>query len=108
MGGFAVEMWFPNTLVNDLKRGVWEELTNVIGDDLMIHLLCESSLFVKYEQGNYLQMTGLPISSKSFLFKRKRIEDGEFSKKKRRTLQPSMPNHRISPVAKSYEIDCPL
>ena len=55
-------MWFPNTLVNDLK-GMWPELTKIVGDELMIFLLCESSLFVKLDQGNYLQVTGFPVTA---------------------------------------------
>lgn len=68
-----IEMWFPNTLVNDLKRGYWLDLTKLIGDQMMIHLLCDYSIFIKYKQGNYLQVTGSPITGIST--KRKRTDE---------------------------------
>lgn len=119
-------MWFPNTLVNDIKRGMWPELTKRIGDDLMIFLLCESSIFVPLEQGNYLQMTGIPITSKPpplvpyiQITKRKRdysSTDKDEDRRKRcrtadgiihSTVGKTLPSQK--PMAqKAGEADCPL
>ena len=113
MGGVqGIEMWYPNTIVNDVKKGMWADLTKVIGDDMMFHLLCESSLFVKHDQGNYVQMTGFPISSihPTDPKKRKRIGEEKIIQKKRRTLQDPKPGDRFNESAtlNAREIDCPL
>ncbi|KAI9921552.1 hypothetical protein PsorP6_000360 [Peronosclerospora sorghi] len=52
-------MWYhPNTLVATLKGPVWESLHELMGDDLMIHLLLNYSIFVQLKDANdsYMQV----------------------------------------------------
>ena len=54
---------FPNTMVTYVKSGVWKELHNCIGSDLMMYLLRNMSVFVKANSSCYFQVSGEPIEA---------------------------------------------
>ncbi|GLB40371.1 putative telomerase reverse transcriptase [Lyophyllum shimeji] len=52
---------FVNTIVTALQSPEWDVLLQRIGVDAMLHLLCETSIFVSLPNGCLCQMTGEPI-----------------------------------------------
>eukprot|EP00127_Corallochytrium_limacisporum_P004750 Clim_evm104s172 gene=Clim_evmTU104s172 len=52
---------FPNTVVNELKRGPWAILHLRIGDEIMHYVLSNFSIFVPLHKNSYLQITGCPL-----------------------------------------------
>ncbi|KAJ0406604.1 hypothetical protein ATCC90586_003115 [Pythium insidiosum] len=54
----GVMCYFPNMLVATLQRPVWDALHRCIGDDLLLHLLLNFSLFVRVEAASptYMQV----------------------------------------------------
>eukprot|EP00742_Colponemidia_sp_Colp-10_P011654 GILJ01012977.1.p1 GENE.GILJ01012977.1~~GILJ01012977.1.p1 ORF type:complete len:446 (+),score=73.73 GILJ01012977.1:163-1338(+) len=57
-----VESFFPNTTVNLLKNESWETLLSRIGDDMMLSILCQSTILLSLPRQCYLQVAG-PILS---------------------------------------------
>ncbi|KAG7377602.1 hypothetical protein PHYPSEUDO_011397 [Phytophthora pseudosyringae] len=56
----GVMCYYPNTLVAALKKPLWESLHQLMGDDLMTHLLLNSTIFVQLKKApdSYMQLTG--------------------------------------------------
>ncbi|KAG1689831.1 hypothetical protein DVH05_001864 [Phytophthora capsici] len=56
----AVICYYPNTLVATLKNPCWGSLHELMGDDLMTHLLLNYTVVVqlKGDPGSYMQLTG--------------------------------------------------
>ncbi|KAL3667294.1 hypothetical protein V7S43_007525 [Phytophthora oleae] len=56
----AVICYYPNTLVAALKKPRWGSLHNLMGDDLMTHLLLNYTVVVqlKEDSGSFMQLTG--------------------------------------------------
>ncbi|KAL7279239.1 hypothetical protein ACG7TL_007079 [Trametes sanguinea] len=53
--------YFVNTIVTALQGQDWELLLNRIGEEAMLHLLTETSVFVSLPNGCFCQLTGDPI-----------------------------------------------
>ncbi|EEY53480.1 uncharacterized protein PITG_07137 [Phytophthora infestans T30-4] len=56
----GIMCYYPNTLVAALKKPLWEHLHELMGDDLMTHLLLHYTIFVQLKENpdSYLQLTG--------------------------------------------------
>ena len=54
----GVECYYPNTLVNWVKRPEWELLLAKIGDELMIHLLLDRVLLYESHGFCFVQLSG--------------------------------------------------
>ncbi|KAG7390946.1 hypothetical protein PHYBOEH_006816 [Phytophthora boehmeriae] len=56
----GIMCYYPNTLVSTLKKPLWESLHQLMGDDLMTHLLLNYTIFarVKDMQLSYIQLAG--------------------------------------------------
>ncbi|KAG6612579.1 Telomerase catalytic subunit/reverse transcriptase TERT [Phytophthora cinnamomi] len=56
----AIMCYYPNTLVAALKKPLWESLHQLMGDDLMTHLLLNYTIIVQLKgaPGSYMQLTG--------------------------------------------------
>lgn len=62
-GTVGIQNSYPNTIVSYLRTTrAWQVLHERIGDDLMIHLLQNVSMFVKVNSKCYFQVAGYPIS----------------------------------------------
>ena len=62
-GTVGIQNNYPNTIVSYLRTTrAWQVLHQRIGDDLMIHLLQNVSMFVKVNSKCYFQVAGYPIS----------------------------------------------
>lgn len=62
-GTIGIQNSYPNTIVSYLRTTrAWQVLHERIGDDLMIHLLQNVSMFVKVNVKCYFQVAGYPIS----------------------------------------------
>ena len=62
-GTIGIQNSYPNTIVSYLRTTrAWQVLHERIGDDLMIHLLQNVSMFVKVNAKCYFQVAGYPIS----------------------------------------------
>lgn len=62
-GTVGIQNSYPNTIVSYLRTAkAWQVLHQRIGDDLMIHLLQNMSLFVKVNSKCYFQLAGFPLS----------------------------------------------
>ena len=62
-GTIGIQNSYPNTIVSYLRTArAWQVLHERIGDDLMIHLLQNVSMFVKVNAKCYFQVAGYPIS----------------------------------------------
>lgn len=53
----------PNEYVNELKSALWQKMLDHIGDEVMIELLYNMSLFVKLDKNCYYQFAGKVVSS---------------------------------------------
>lgn len=63
LGGVCgVENFYPNTLVNYLQTQAWEQLLALLGENVAMHLLLDTSLFLRFDEGNVIQLTGAPVS----------------------------------------------
>jgi hypothetical protein len=58
----GVETFFPNTIVNFVKRPMWETLLSRIGDTLMFYLLYHCFMFVQLPNNCYFQVSGILLS----------------------------------------------
>ncbi|CAI5722949.1 unnamed protein product [Peronospora destructor] len=56
----GIMCYYPNTLVAALKKPLWEFLHELIGDDLMMHLLLNYTIFVQLKEASdsYMQVAG--------------------------------------------------
>ncbi|OWZ01442.1 hypothetical protein PHMEG_00027165, partial [Phytophthora megakarya] len=56
----GVMCYYPNTLVDTLKKPLWESLHQLMGDDLMTHLLLNYTIFVQLKESpdSYMQLAG--------------------------------------------------
>ncbi|CAH0491660.1 unnamed protein product [Peronospora farinosa] len=56
----GIMCYYPNTLVAALKKPLWEFLHEIIGDDLMMHLLLNYTIFVQLKEASdsYMQVAG--------------------------------------------------
>ncbi|KAE9036345.1 hypothetical protein PR002_g7137 [Phytophthora rubi] len=56
----AILFYHPNMLVAALKKPLWESLHQLMGDDLMMHLLLNYTLIVQLKgaPGSYMQLAG--------------------------------------------------
>ncbi|GLD92821.1 hypothetical protein PINS_up001400 [Pythium insidiosum] len=75
----GVMSYFPNTLVTMLQRPVWEALHQHIGDDLLLHLLLNFSLFIRVHAASptYVQLSGRSyrwMPTKQLLSKKRKRE----------------------------------
>lgn len=62
-GTIGIQNSYPNTIVSYLRTTrAWQMLHERVGDDLMIHLLQNVSMFVKVKAKCYFQVAGYPIS----------------------------------------------
>lgn len=61
LGRPAIENKFVNTLVTALRAPEWEALLNMVGEDVVIHLFTETSLFLPLPNGCLCQATGPPL-----------------------------------------------
>lgn len=62
-GTIGIQNSYPNTIVSYLRTTrAWQVLHERVGDDLMIHLLQNVSMFVKVNAKCYFQVAGYPIS----------------------------------------------
>ena len=62
-GTIGIQNSYPNTIVSYLRSTrAWQVLHERIGDDLMVHLLQNVSMFVKVNAKCYFQVAGYPIS----------------------------------------------
>ena len=62
-GTIGIQNSYPNTIVSYLRlKREWQMLHERVGDDLMIHLLQNVSMFVKVNAKCYFQVAGYPIS----------------------------------------------
>jgi hypothetical protein len=59
----AIVNFYPNTLVNILQTSGWKNVLNEIGDELMLHMLLNCSIFKSLKNGCFMQITGPPLSS---------------------------------------------
>ncbi|XP_065897051.1 telomerase reverse transcriptase-like isoform X2 [Dysidea avara] len=84
-----IESYYPNTISTYVNGQLWQKLLTRIGDDMMIYLLQNCSLFVKLDHGCFLQVTGPPIGNlfptASVLFQRVKSRQSQ-SKQKKRTI----------------------
>ena len=69
----AIANFYPNTLVNVLQSKFWTLLLKCIGDEIMLHILLECSIFQCLENGCFMQLAGPPLSIVSSLLQRRRI-----------------------------------
>ncbi|PUU75546.1 hypothetical protein B9Z19DRAFT_338687 [Tuber borchii] len=66
--GIDVVNFYPNTHVTTLKSKLWAGVFKIIGEEPMLDLLLNTSIFVKLDEGNdvsksnYYQLAGPPIS----------------------------------------------
>jgi hypothetical protein len=56
-----VECFFPNTLVNFLQSEAWLQLHAAVGDNVMTHLLLDTSMYLRFDETNAVQLTGPPV-----------------------------------------------
>ena len=62
-GTVGIQNSYPNTILSYLRTTrAWQLLHERVGDDLMIHLLQNVSMFVKVNAKCYFQVAGYPIS----------------------------------------------
>ncbi|POM72508.1 Hypothetical protein PHPALM_10764, partial [Phytophthora palmivora] len=56
----GIMCYYPNTLVDTLKKPLWGSLHQLMGDDLMTHLLLNYTIFVELKEapGSYMQLAG--------------------------------------------------
>ncbi|KAK7690659.1 hypothetical protein QCA50_005758 [Cerrena zonata] len=57
----GVTSYYLNTVVSALYGAQWNDLFHRIGEDAMLHLLTETSIFISLPNGCFCQMTGEPI-----------------------------------------------
>ncbi|CAL1716650.1 unnamed protein product [Somion occarium] len=57
----SVTNYFLNTIVTALHAVQWNDLFQRIGEDAMLHLLTETSVFIPLPNSCFCQMTGSPI-----------------------------------------------
>lgn len=76
----GIMCYYPNTLVAALKKPLWEHLHELMGDDLMTHLLLHYTIFVQLKENpdSYLQLTG-----KSLRQQKRQTSDGSVDPNKR-------------------------
>lgn len=58
-----VQSYHPNTISNYLKGQPWCELLGLVGDQVMLHLLSDVTLFVDLEGDCVLQVSGAPVAN---------------------------------------------
>ena len=73
VGAPAIANFYPNTLVNILQTNFWEEILNKIGDELMLHMLLNCSIFKSLENGCFMQITGPALSDVSNELHRRKV-----------------------------------
>lgn len=60
-GSNCIQMKAPNTVVTYLKTMSWSKIHKLIGDDVMFHLLMNTSMFLSVECNCYVQLCGVPL-----------------------------------------------
>jgi len=63
-GSNRVQVKAPNTIVTFLKTKTWNEIHVLLGDDILMHILQKTSLFLAIENGCYIQLCGLPLNER--------------------------------------------
>ncbi|CEG35759.1 Telomerase catalytic subunit/reverse transcriptase TERT [Plasmopara halstedii] len=77
----GVMCYYPNTLVAALKKPLWISLHKIMGDDLMMHLLLNYTIFVHIKgmpDSSYMQLTGKSLRRQK---RREQIEATESSRR---------------------------
>lgn len=69
----AIANFYPNTLVNVLQSKFWALILKSIGDEIMLHILLECSIFQCLENGCFMQLTGPPLSVVSSILQKRRF-----------------------------------
>ena len=90
-----LQNFYPNTLVNVLQTPLWERVLTCIGDELMLHLLINCSIFIKLDNGCYMQVSGppAPTVAKSSLPSASMSETNEY--RGRVTMRTILPRSSI-------------
>ncbi|TFK40170.1 hypothetical protein BDQ12DRAFT_486484 [Crucibulum laeve] len=61
MARMGITNYFVNTIITALQAPEWESLLQRVGEDAMLHLLTDVSVFISLPNGSLCQMTGEPI-----------------------------------------------
>ncbi|KAH9481585.1 Telomerase reverse transcriptase [Psilocybe cubensis] len=61
MARMGITNYFLNTVITALQAEEWENLLSRIGEDAMLHLLTETSIYVSLPNGCLCQLTGEPL-----------------------------------------------
>ena len=63
-GSNRVQVKAPNTIVMFLKTKSWNEIHVLLGDDVLMHILQKTSLFLAVENGCFIQLCGVPLNER--------------------------------------------
>lgn len=60
-GSSCIQMKAPNTVVTYLKTNTWSRLHKLLGDDVVLHLFMNTSMFLSVGCNCYVQLCGVPL-----------------------------------------------
>ncbi|KJE96616.1 hypothetical protein CAOG_06915 [Capsaspora owczarzaki ATCC 30864] len=102
---YGVENYFPNTTLNYLKTLPWELLLARMGDSVVLHLLLSASVFVRLNNGCYMQVSGAPAddATPSQPARSKQPKQNMMANKPARKQPKSSSSWHVVPVSDSTE-----